>query len=264
MPNSYNGWPASPTPSLIDINRTWEPIKGHDFPGGVKGGDVETVMTYLVRQLDSRVEPIEEYPSGDEWGYNYRPNVNNPNQLSCHASGTAIDYNATQHPNKVKYTWSQVQVREIHKILDELEGVVRWLEGYDEMHFEIRGSAGQVAAVAKKIRAMTAPKPPTTPTPVPEKEDDMPAGFLVKLNADKPEILQVSSAREVHWVRNSSARKGYQIQNKLDGGNDEVCTLDSSNPDQNMINLRNMVLNLPFVGEMPPGYADGWVGPHPE
>lgn len=168
MPTSYNGWPASSDPSAIGINRGWEPIKGHDFPGGIKSGDVEVVFTYLVRQLDSRVEPIEEYPAGDEWGYNYRANVNNPSQLSCHASGTAIDYNATQHPNRVDYTWTQAQSREIHKIIDdELDGVIKWLEGYDEMHFEIRGSAAQVAAVAKKIRAITTPPEPT-PVPVEE------------------------------------------------------------------------------------------------
>ena len=33
------------------------------------------------------------------WGYEFRANVNNPSQLSCHASGTAIDYNANRHPN---------------------------------------------------------------------------------------------------------------------------------------------------------------------
>ena len=259
MPSSYNGWPASSAPSTIGINRTWEPVKGHDFPGGIKSGDVQTVFTYLVRQLHARVEPIQEYPAGDEWGYNYRANVNNPSQLSCHASGTAIDYNATQHPNKVDYTWTQAQTREIHKILDELDGVIKWLEGYDEMHFEIRGSFAAVATVAKKIREMETPKPPTT-TPTPEKEDDMPAGFLVKLDAKRAEILQISSAREVHWVRSSTARKGYQIQNKLDGGNDEVCTLDGTNTDPNMIAIREMVINLPFVGAMPSGYM--WKGPH--
>jgi hypothetical protein len=160
LATSYNGWPASSSPSAIGINRGWEPVPGHDFPGGIKSGDVQTVFTYLVRQLDKRVEPIREYPPGDEWGYNYRANVNNPSQLSCHASGTAIDYNATQHPNKVKYTWTQEQTREIHKILDECSGVIRWLEGYDEMHFEIRGSSAQVAAAAKKIREMVTPKPP--------------------------------------------------------------------------------------------------------
>jgi hypothetical protein len=168
MASSYNGWPASRDAAAIGINRGWEPIAGHDFPGGIKSGDVQTVFTCLVRQLHKRVEPIVIYPPGDEWGYAYRDNVNNPGQLSCHASGTAIDYNATEHPNRVDYTWSRDQTREIHKIIDdELDGVIKWLEGYDEMHFEIRGTAAQVAAVAKKIRAMTTPPPA-------DEDDDMP------------------------------------------------------------------------------------------
>ena len=90
----------------------------------------------------------------------------------------------------------------------------------------------------------------------------MPAGFLVKLSSKSTVTLQVSSAREVHWVRSSASRKGYQIQNQLDGGNNEVCTLDSDNPDPNLIAIRNMILNLPFIGPMPPGYAEQWDGPH--
>lgn len=159
MATSYNGWTASTSPSAIGIVR-FEPIPGHDFPAGVKGGDVHYIFTYLVRQLDARVEPIEEYAPGDEWGYNYRPNTNNPSQLSCHASGTAIDYNATQHPNRIANTWTTAQKNEIHEILQECSGVVKWLEGWDEMHFEINGTAAQVKAAADKLRLATAPTPP--------------------------------------------------------------------------------------------------------
>jgi len=162
MPYSYNGWFASRSASVIDVDTDWEPVKGHRFPGGTKNGDVETVMTYLVRQLDARVEKVAEYRPGDDWGWAYRANVNNPNTLSCHASATAVDFNATQHPNRVKYTWTREQVREIHKILDELDGVIKWLEGFDEMHFEIRGDRAAVAAVARKIRAGAATPPATS------------------------------------------------------------------------------------------------------
>lgn len=177
---SYNGWAASSNPAAIGIVH-FEPIEGYDFPGGVKGGDVEAIFTYLVRQLDKRVEPIEEYPPGDEWGYYFRANVNNPSQLSCHASGTAIDYNATQHPNRVPYTWTREQVREIHKIIDdELDGVVKWLEGWDEMHFEVRGTAHQVAVVADRIRdAAQPPPPPPTLPPLPPKEDALVTFYYV-------------------------------------------------------------------------------------
>jgi hypothetical protein len=157
MATSYNGWPASKDPDVIGVNRTWEPLPGVRFPGGIKSGDVEVIFTYLIIQLNNRVERADLYQAGDDWGYAFRANVNNPNpqddNMSCHASATAIDYNATRHPNRVKYTWTWPQVAEIRKIVDyELEGVIRWLHGYDEMHFEIRGSAARVKAVADKIR----------------------------------------------------------------------------------------------------------------
>lgn len=202
MALSYNGWAASPTPSSIGIVR-FEPIKGHPFPAGVKGGDVAVVFTYLVINLDKRVEPIEEYKPGDEWGYAYRANRNNPNQLSCHASGTAIDYNATQHPNKVLYTWTRDQTREIHKILDELGGVVKWLEGWDEMHFEIRGTAAQVKFVADKIREKEAQPAPTIP-----QEDEVLKIIWVKGDPTTPgDDPDVTAAYIVSAVKNSGGRE---------------------------------------------------------
>lgn len=168
---SYNGWPASSSASAIGINTRWEPIRGHRFPGGIKGGDVEVVFTYLVRQLDARVEPIEEYRDGDEWGWYYKYSANSPHLLSCHSSGTAIDYNATQHPNGRRGTWSSRQIAEIRKIQYELGGVIRWLYDSsgtpDEMHFEIRGSVSAVRAVANRIR-QSGGNPPPTPTPAPQ------------------------------------------------------------------------------------------------
>jgi hypothetical protein len=159
---SYNGWAASPNPSAIGINAAWAPL-GQRFPGGVKSGDVETVFTYLVHQLHARVEPIDRDAIKDEWGYYYKQSANSPSLLSCHSSGTAIDYNATRHPNRVRGTWTPTQMAEIRRILAELGGVVRWLaltadggsarSTPDEMHFEIHGSPGQVAAVASRLRS---------------------------------------------------------------------------------------------------------------
>lgn len=168
MPNSYNGWPASKNPASIGINPNWAPL-GHKFPGGVKSGDVETVFTYLVTQLHERVEPIDRDAVKDEWGYVYKQSANSPKLVSCHASGTAIDYNATRHPNGRIRTWSPGQVAEIRKILAEC-GVIRWLGDAtgtpDEMHFEIKGSAFDVAAAAKRLTS-------TTPAPTPPGDDDV-------------------------------------------------------------------------------------------
>jgi hypothetical protein len=136
---SYNGWPANSDRSAIGV------VPNEWFPGGVKSGDVSTVLSYLATEFNARVEPIV---AGWCWGYTYKANVNNPSQLSCHASGTAIDINAPDHPNGVGGTFSSAQRGTIYQILDEVRGSVSWLEGYDEMHFEICVNAADLATVA--------------------------------------------------------------------------------------------------------------------
>lgn len=151
---SYNGWPASDNASAIGVNTSWTPLPGITFPGGIKGGDVEVVFTYLVVELNK----IEACIKGWNWGWSYRANVNNPSQLSCHASATAIDYNAPNHPNGTSTGpnggggWSSTEYSKVQKVLSYLEGVVSWLTGNDPMHFEIEGSAADVKRVADKIR----------------------------------------------------------------------------------------------------------------
>jgi hypothetical protein len=129
---------------------------------GVRAGDVATVLFYVAQQLDARVEDGDLYTAGDDWGYSFRPNTNNPSQLSCHASATAFDWNATRHSNGSKGTFSAGQVAEIRRILAEVGGVVRWGGDFtgtkDEMHFEIIGNAAQVKAVADRLRGV-APSP---------------------------------------------------------------------------------------------------------
>lgn len=207
MPVSYNGWTASKYPASIGIVH-FEPIPGYDFPAGVKGGDVKVIFTYLVQQLNARVERISHYAPGDEWGYHYKYSANTPSKLSNHSSGTAIDYNATRHPNGVRGTWSSAQVAEIRKILNELSGVVRWLYDAtrvpDEMHFEIRGTASQVKAVADRLR--NKPEEPFTVAQYDEiirKLDNIAGAVLTsvaegrELDDDIPENL----ATEVDLVR---------------------------------------------------------------
>lgn len=144
---SYNGWEASPDPSAIGVVKFGD-AQGFPFPGGVKSGDVFTVLGYVMTQLHNRVEPCV---SGWCWGYTYKANVNNPSQLSCHASATACDWNAPLHPNGSGGTYTQSQRGTIYSILDEVQGSVSWLEGYDEMHFEICVNATDLAYVASSL-----------------------------------------------------------------------------------------------------------------
>jgi hypothetical protein len=151
--NSYNGWPASDSASAIDVDRSALGA-GVKFPGGIKNGDVERVLGYVADQLGARVEAPQPNPDGSGygmWGWSYRANVNNPSSLSCHASATAIDWWAPRHPNGASGTFTDQQVATIYAILDEVQGSVNWLEGYDEMHFEICVNASDLARVAASL-----------------------------------------------------------------------------------------------------------------
>lgn len=158
MPKSYNGWSAAPGWSVKGGQLEPLSVAGESFSPGVRAGDVHDVLEYVAEQLHRRVEPVvkETWHQADDWGYSYRANVNNPASLSCHASATAIDYNATRHPNGKRGTWTAEQRAEIGRILAEVSNVVVNLAS-DEMHFEIRGTAAQVAAAASKIRAASTP-----------------------------------------------------------------------------------------------------------
>lgn len=153
---SYNGWPCSSNPADIDVQSFGDPY-GLPFPGGVRGGDVATVLGYVATQLHYRVEPCV---SGWDWGYEYRDNVNNPGNLSCHASATAIDYNAPNHANNNSDRYdgfNDAQVGTIYAILDEVQGAVQWggdyTGTYDPMHFEIIVDADTLARVAANLPA---------------------------------------------------------------------------------------------------------------
>lgn len=147
MATSQNGWPASENKAQIAVE-TFR-VGSVVFPGGVKAGSVAAVLGYVAGEFHHRVEPLVE---GWCWGYNYRP-VTGGGALSNHASGTAIDVNAPNHPyGAASRTFTAAQVKTIHKILQEVDQVVRWGGDYsgtrDEMHFEIDANLANVDRVA--------------------------------------------------------------------------------------------------------------------
>jgi hypothetical protein len=174
MRTSYNGWPASADPQAIGVDEAFS-VGSVSFPGGVKAGDVATVLGYVAGQIHQHVEELN---AGECWGYEYRLNVNDPTTLSCHSSGTAIDLNAPAHPNGVSGTFTPAQVDWIGHILATVHHVVIWGGAWaDEMHFEISGSRDQVAAAAAglgaQIPAQAAPPPIEGNSDVPITSDEM-------------------------------------------------------------------------------------------
>ena len=151
MSTSENGWAASPDRAAIEICAL--SVNDAAFPGGVRGGDVAKLLGHVARQFHDRVEPLDARGC---WGYYYRP-IRGSQIISNHASGTALDFNAPQHPQGKRGTFSAEQVAEIRKILDETGGAVVWGGDWDdnsvdEMHFEIGGDAATVARAASAVK----------------------------------------------------------------------------------------------------------------
>lgn len=161
MTTSYNGAPASTNPKAIKVAPF--AVAGVNFPGGVRSGDVATVLGHVVLQHHLRVQPLMKGPGC--WGYSFRANRNAAN-LSCHSSGTAVDVNAPMHPNGVEAVnnYSSKQIAEIHKILGEvpeLAELVHWGGDWhkasgltpDPMHYEIHTwNTALLARVAARVK----------------------------------------------------------------------------------------------------------------
>lgn len=152
MAVSQNGWRANDR-SLI---------ASYSIPGGkvaLRKGDVATILVYFAKRFHSEVEPLK-WPGN--WGYAERK-IRGGASLSNHASGTALDLNAPQHPLGKSGTFSSAQRGAINRILKDCGGVLRHGKDYrgrkDEMHVEINAGTAAVARVAKAIRAGKKPGP---------------------------------------------------------------------------------------------------------
>ena len=159
MANSYNGWPG--IEKWNDPRLTIITVPGTNVKLRVRLGDVAVVLGFVADWFNRRVEPVQE-PILDDWGWAYRA-VRGSSSLSNHASGTAIDLNADDHPFQTKATanFTAAQIAECGRIVEacQVDGVpvIRWLDGHDPMHWEINRKSsgcteGHVARLADRIR----------------------------------------------------------------------------------------------------------------
>lgn len=152
---SQNGYPA-----IYSERGT----KNYNIP--IKGGprrnlrlragnsDSAMILAHLALRFAEKIErPSRTF---DWWGWNYR-RVTGGGALSNHASATAIDLNATQHPYGRRNTFSVVQRAKIRWTLRIIyRNTVRWGGDYsgtkDEMHYEMRRNQKKAARVARRLR----------------------------------------------------------------------------------------------------------------
>jgi hypothetical protein len=150
MLSSYNGWPASKDPAEIGI-------KSYPVPGtNRKLRCAEAVAPLLVgfaAEFHALIEPIDE-GKWDEWGYAFRDVRGVTGKLSNHASGTAIDLNATQHALGAIGTFPAEKVPMLRALAKKY--CLKWGGDFqgrkDEMHFEINAKPAKVAKRINRIK----------------------------------------------------------------------------------------------------------------
>lgn len=165
MATSQNGWSASANLKT----RVIEPVEGVKLRVR-DDDDVAYALGYVAAQWHKRVESLVGKVT-DDWGFAFRANRNDPDSLSNHSSGTAIDLNAVQHPNGVatSRTFSAKEAAEIREIVAEFDGALRWGGDYrgtpDAMHVEVNATKAKLAAAVKKHKAAHGAKPEPKPAP---------------------------------------------------------------------------------------------------
>jgi hypothetical protein len=142
---SDNGWPhlaPAETASRIVPGTT---MVVHAAPGAL------WILCKFAELFNELVEPLDG-PIRDDWSYADRPVRGSTVNLSCHASGTAIDLNALLHPRGVKNTFSPDKVTRIRALLKKFTipgadtSCIKWGNDFkapsiiDQMHFQIQGT----------------------------------------------------------------------------------------------------------------------------
>jgi hypothetical protein len=148
---SQNGWPIIPT---IEQCKQWM-IPGTDIRLPLRKGAAGFVLVHVALWFHEVVESLEK-PMGDDFGWAARF-ISGSNVPSNHWSGTAMDLNASLHPQG-RHTFDQEDVDLIQDRLAHVHygGAVKWGGDFtttvDEMHFELQSDLAQTISVANILR----------------------------------------------------------------------------------------------------------------
>lgn len=170
MATSQNGYTANDEGLL----QTWT-IPGTTRRVRLRVGAPGGLLVHLAAWFHQHVEPIDTGEL-DDWGYASRPIRGSATELSNHASGTALDLNATKHPLGERGTFTSAQAAAIRAQLLQYDGCIRWGGDYtkraDEMHFEIvRSPADCAFTLARLTKTQPTTEDEMTPAQMQELKD---------------------------------------------------------------------------------------------
>lgn len=151
---SQNGYP------VLETNRTsgsTPRLRKGIVPGTarhlyVRDGSVAMLLLHFALWFHEELEPLDEERVWDDWGWAVRPVRGQSTGYSNHASGTAVDLNATQHPRGVSNTYTDAQELQLRRRAAKYKGCLRLGEFYfstvDGMHVEIDKPMADVQRMA--------------------------------------------------------------------------------------------------------------------
>ncbi|CAB4698933.1 MAG: hypothetical protein F2667_04370 [Actinobacteria bacterium] len=161
MSTSLNGWAVI---DAVDTDGPFPRLRKGIVPGTgrhlyVRDGSVALVLLHLALWFHEVIEPLSPEKTWDDWGWAKRPPRGSTTGYSNHASGTAVDLNATQHPQGVAIasTFTPGQVQDIRDRLTDVYGdLIDWGGAWrhpDGMHFEVAPGVtlAQVEKLARRL-----------------------------------------------------------------------------------------------------------------
>jgi hypothetical protein len=149
MPVSQNGYTANDRSLITRF------VIGNGIGVWLRSGPAGEMLCHLANWFDAAIADIDA-PVLDDWGYAERP-IRGGYELSNHASGTALDINATKWPlgSDPSVYLSAAQIAKVRDRLAIYQGCIRWGGDYtgrkDPMHFEIDKDEATVARVWAQI-----------------------------------------------------------------------------------------------------------------
>lgn len=140
--------------------------------GGLRKGDVATVLLYFAARFHQEVENLGIDATTDDWGYGKRE-IRGGTGWSNHAGGCAIDLNSTRHPQHKRGTFSTSQYARMRQISYDLTNAagaqvlrlgIDWSDNsVDEMHAEIKPGGANDGSCARAAAAIRAGRVPNVP-----------------------------------------------------------------------------------------------------
>ena len=161
---SQNGWPVLTGATAGELPR----LRKFILPGTgrhllARDGAVGFLLAHFALWWHSRLDRLDG-GVWDEWGYALRPVRGQTSGYSNHASGTAVDLDATQFPRgrAIGAVFKAWQIKRIRRRLKLYGGLLGWGGNYtrtpDGMHVEVNPGVPLAACERLAVRLLTSPR----------------------------------------------------------------------------------------------------------